>query len=87
MHVTMPWHISVRDQNEEVRKIVDLIREKYGECADLSITCDPCRDFSCRSCKFECNERKEKFTELLEWNINNLSENAQHGKVCENADE
>ncbi|MDR0791028.1 MAG: cation diffusion facilitator family transporter [Methanomassiliicoccaceae archaeon] len=87
MHVTMPWYISVKDQRDEICMIISLIREKYGECADLSITCDPCQEFSCVFCKHECNERKKEFTGLLEWNIKNLSENSQHGKVCENANE
>jgi cation diffusion facilitator family transporter len=88
MHVTMPGYMTVREQREEVCVIISLIRDKYGETTELSVTCDPCRDFSCRSCKCEgCNERKEEFIELLVWDIKNLSENTQHGKVCENANE
>jgi cation diffusion facilitator family transporter len=58
MHVTMPGYMTVREQREEVCLIISLIRDKYGETTELSVTCDPCRDFSCHSCKCECNERK-----------------------------
>ncbi|MDR2866479.1 MAG: cation diffusion facilitator family transporter [Methanomassiliicoccaceae archaeon] len=80
MHVTMPWHMTVMQQKEEVRAITSLIRDRYGESAELSVTSDPCREFSCQSCRCECKERKAPFVRLLEWDINNLSKNAQHGK-------
>ena len=87
MHVTMPWYMTVREQRKEVCKMIALIKENYGDSAELSVSCDPCREFSCRSCRYECGERKTDFMELMEWNINNLARDAQHGEACENGNE
>ncbi|MCL2712265.1 MAG: cation diffusion facilitator family transporter [Methanomassiliicoccaceae archaeon] len=85
MHVTMPWYMTVREQRKEICAIISLIGERYGSSAELSVSCDPCQEFSCRSCKCDCNERREEFVKIVEWNINNLSRDAQHGEN-ENAD-
>jgi len=81
MHVTMPWYMTIREQRKEVSAIIMLIKKDHGAAAELSVTCDPCRTFSCRSCRIECSERKEEFTNVVEWNINNLSKNMQHMAV------
>ncbi|MDR0198507.1 MAG: cation diffusion facilitator family transporter [Methanomassiliicoccaceae archaeon] len=84
MHVTMPWDMSVREQYDEVCAIRALIQKKYGESVDLSVSCDPCKEFSCPGCKRECKERRAEFTKLVDWDIDNLSRDAQHGEVCGN---
>jgi cation diffusion facilitator family transporter len=81
MHVTMPWYMTVIEQQKEICAIISLIRGSYGDSAELSVSCDPCREFSCRSCRYECNDRKEEFVRVVEWNIENLSKDAQHGEV------
>jgi len=83
MHVTMPRYMSVKEQYDEVCAIRSLIQSKYGESVELSVSCDPCEEFSCPGCRRECNERKYKFVKLVEWDIENLSRDAQHGEVCE----
>jgi len=83
MHVTMPWDISVKEQYKEVCAIRTLIQRRYGESVELSVSCDPCMEFSCPGCKRECKERRSGFVKLVEWNIENLSTDAQHGEVCE----
>ncbi|MCL2143831.1 MAG: cation diffusion facilitator family transporter, partial [Methanomassiliicoccaceae archaeon] len=82
MHVTMPWYITVKEQYEEICAIISLIQEKYGDSAELSVLCDPCKEFSCPNCGMECGERREEFVGLIEWNIDNLSRDAQHGEAC-----
>ena len=87
MHVTMPWYLNMREQNEEICSMISLIKESYGGSAELSVTGDPCREFSCRGCRMECDERKEKFVSLVRWDINNLSRDSQHGEVCDDGKE
>jgi len=84
MHVTMPWDMSVKQQYDEVCAIRRLIQEKYGESVELSVSCDPCEEFSCRGCRRECSERKTEFVKLTEWDMENLSRDAQHGECDEN---
>ena len=79
MHVTMPWYLTVKEQRKEICAITDLIKEKYGDSAELSVSCDPCKEFSCSSCRYECGDRKASFVKLVEWDMENLSKNAQHG--------
>jgi len=87
MHVTMPWYMTVIEQRKEVDEMIALIRNSYDDSAELSVSCDPCREFSCASCKFECSERRYDFIELIEWNIDNLARDAQHGEECEDGNE
>jgi len=84
MHVTMPWDMTVKEQYDEVCAIRSLIQKKYGESVELSISCDPCKKFSCPGCRRECNERRAEFVKLVEWNVENLSKDAQHGECNEN---
>lgn len=79
MHITMPWYLTVKEQRKEIISMTELIRSKLGDTVELSVSCDPCREFSCRSCVYECGDRKESFTELVRWNAKNISENMQHG--------
>jgi hypothetical protein len=87
MHVTMPWYMTVKEQRKEVCAIIALIKEKFGEAAELSVTSDPCRSLSCASCRCACNERKQDFIKVVEWNISNLSGDVQHEERCGNGNE
>jgi len=80
MHVTMPWYINVKEQREEVRRLISLIREEHDESAELSVSCDPCREFSCPYCIKSCEHRKAEFVELIKWDAVNLSRDEQHGR-------
>ena len=83
MHVIMPWHMTVKEQRNEVCEIIALIRSVYGESTELSVTSDPCGESLCSSCRYGCEERKADFIKVAEWNINNLSTDIQHTEVCE----
>jgi len=83
MHVTMPWYMTVKEQRKEVCRMIDLIRSKYGESAELSVTCDPCSASSCSSCRYGCGERKSGFIKAEEWDLNVLSTDVQHEELCE----
>jgi len=87
MHVTMPWYMTVKEQRNEVCKLIELIRESYGETAELCVTSDPCDTSLCASCRYECPERKDKFVNTVQWNINNLSNDVYHTERCEDGDE
>jgi cation diffusion facilitator family transporter len=86
MDVTLPEEMSVKEQHEETEAIASLIRKNHGESVDLSISADPCRDFSCGICNLECGIRRSKFSELVKWDIHNLSRDAQHGEMKNDGD-
>ncbi|MDR0334879.1 MAG: cation diffusion facilitator family transporter [Methanomassiliicoccaceae archaeon] len=86
VHVTMPWDMPVEQTYREICKITELIKESYGDSVELSVSCDPCKEFSCPGCRRDCKERKADFVGLVKWDIENLSKDAQHGEVCDNAD-
>jgi cation diffusion facilitator family transporter len=82
LHITMPWYLNIKEQQEEITKLIELIKKDYGEAAELSITSDPCRSSYCSSCKYECSERKEQFIQLTEWNIDELWKDKQHNAAA-----
>jgi len=87
MNVTLCGNMSVREQHEEIESIISLIRKNHGESVDLSISAEPCQEFSCSICSLECGDRRSKFSDLVVWDIHNLSGEAQHGGPNNDDDE
>ena len=83
MHVTMPGDMTVKEQHKEVCSITSLIQEKFGDSVEVSVSCDPCKEFSCPGCKRECGRRKEDYVMTVKWNAENLSRDVQHGEMCD----
>ena len=82
MHVTMPRHMNVEEQYREVCAIRSLIQERFDTTVELSISCDPCREFSCPGCNKEgCPDRVSDHLRPVEWNVRTLAGDKQHGEV------
>ena len=79
-HMTMPWYYSVNQADNEIGQLEQLIKSKFGNQVELFIHIDGCKDFQCKLCGLQnCPERKEAFHEQLEWTIENVWANAEHG--------
>jgi cation diffusion facilitator family transporter len=80
-HMTLPWYFKVADAEQEIKKLEKMVTEHYGNKIELFVHIDGCDVYSCSLCALEnCNERKGKFKEQIFWNIENVWENAKHGK-------
>ncbi len=72
MHVTMPFYMTLREEEKEKRKIIVAVRSKFGKSVDLTLSPEPCMGFSCSHCRNFCPERKDEFVQLVEWNVEML---------------
>lgn len=81
-HLTVPWYLNVHQAHDEVEKLHLLLKEKFGESAELFVHTDGCLDFSCRICqKSDCTERKQQQQERVVWTVENISTNRKHGSL------
>ena len=80
-HMTMPWYYTVNEADNEIQQLEKLIKSKFGSQVELFIHIDGCKDYQCRLCAMEnCKVRKAKLDEQMEWVIDNVWANAEHGK-------
>lgn len=79
-HVTLPFYYSLTQVHDIITEMdQDLNRQFEGGSIEFFIHTDPCMEYSCKHCKLtECAERKHAFTELIEWNEENLLPNKRH---------
>jgi cation diffusion facilitator family transporter len=78
-HLTVPWYFNVHEAHNEVEKLDNLVKEKYGESIELFIHTDGCLDFSCAICtKHPCTVRKSEFEKTIHWNVENVISNKKH---------
>lgn len=81
-HLTVPWYLNVHQAHDEVDKLHTLLKEKFGESAELFVHTDGCLDFSCRICqKSDCAERRQQQQERVVWTVENISTNRKHGSL------
>lgn len=79
-HLTVPWFLNVREAHNEVDTFSALARDEFGESVEFFVHADGCLDFSCKICnKSNCPERKNPFEKRVEWDVNNISSNEEHG--------
>ncbi|WP_185866488.1 cation diffusion facilitator family transporter [Blattabacterium cuenoti] len=58
-HLTVPWFFNVKESNEEVKKLTNLTKDKFGHKVELSVHVDACNNDHCVSCfNISCKERK-----------------------------
>ncbi len=80
-HMTMPWYYTVNEADNEIQRLEKLIKSKFGSQVELFIHIDGCKDYQCRLCAMEnCKERKTNLDQQMEWEIDNVWANAEHGK-------
>lgn len=81
-HMTLPWYYTVAEADKEIDALEDLIRAHFNNQVELFIHIDGCRPYQCKLCALEgCAERQEALQIRLEWNIDNVWTNSEHGKA------
>lgn len=79
-HMTLPWYYRVADAEQEIQKLETMVSEHFGNKIELFIHIDGCDVFSCSLCALnDCPVRKEKFTQQVLWNSENVWINSKHG--------
>jgi divalent metal cation (Fe/Co/Zn/Cd) transporter len=79
-HMTMPWYYTVILADQEIQLLEQLIKSHFGDQVELFIHIDGCKAYQCRLCAVEeCPERLEPLQQQLQWNIENVWANAEHG--------
>ena len=78
-HLTVPWYFNVQDAHEEVKKLEDFVKEKYGDSVEMFVHLDGCESFSCQLCQIQdCAKRQYPFISKVEWTMHNISKNIKH---------
>lgn len=78
-HITLPWYNNLLATHDELKKIEDLITDKFHHRVELFIHPDPCIPTSCSVCSISnCQERKQPFIQSVEWSLSNLLTNEKH---------
>ncbi len=81
-HLTLPWYQQVADADKEIHALEQLIQSNFSNRVELFIHIDSCMPYQCKLCAMSsCPERKEPFAEQLQWSIENIWEDAKHGKT------
>ncbi|MGE0015592.1 MAG: cation diffusion facilitator family transporter [Candidatus Methanomethylophilaceae archaeon] len=78
LHATFPKDMTVGQIEDETQGLEDRITERFGDCIELTVKAEPCRDFSCRLCSRECDMRALKFVSKIEWDEDNMVQKKQH---------
>lgn len=79
-HVTLPFYYSLTQVHDIITEMDQELNQQFeGGSIEFFIHTDPCMEYSCAHCKLSnCKERKHTFTELIEWNDENLLPNKRH---------
>jgi len=78
-HLTLPWYFNIVEAHVEIKKLIQLIANKFGESIEFFVHADNCIDPSCPICfKTDCQVRKHPFVKKIEWNLENIISNQKH---------
>lgn len=78
-HLTVPWYLNVHEAHVEVDRLVDTVRNNFGESVEFFVHADGCLDFSCAICsKTDCTVRKNPFEQQVVWTSANVQSNQKH---------
>ena len=78
-HLTLPWFLSIKQGHEEVKSLENFIQQKFGNTIEFFVHTDSCKPFSCSICNNSlCTYRLHPFNKLIDWNVENASNNKQH---------
>ena len=78
MHVTLPFDMTISEMEKENSRLHESVKEIFGESVDLIMMPEPCKEFSCIHCKRDCGARRAEFIEIINWNVDLLSQEHQH---------
>lgn len=80
-HMTLPYYYEVRQAEQEIYSLEQLIRDRFGAKVELFIHVDGCAPFQCKLCSVEaCPVRQESFETRINWSVENVMTDAKHGK-------
>lgn len=78
-HMTLPWYYNNRDSHKELDDMETLVKQHYGDQAEMFIHTDPCNEISCQLCQLHtCDVRQHQFIKTLVWTADNVLSDAQH---------
>lgn len=80
-HLTLPWYLQVKNADEEIQALEQLIRDHFGDKVELFVHIDGCQYYQCKLCSVpDCPVRAEPLRERLVWNSHNVLKDSKHGK-------
>jgi cation diffusion facilitator family transporter len=78
-HITLPWYNDLKTSHDELKKVEDLVLQKFHDKVELFIHPDPCLPFSCSICQLsECKVRQKPFEQKVAWTLENVMLNQKH---------
>ncbi len=78
LHATFPKEMTVGQIEDETHELEGCIMDRFGDCIELTVKAEPCRDYSCRLCNRDCEMRASKFISKVEWDEDNMVQKKQH---------
>jgi cation diffusion facilitator family transporter len=78
-HLTVPWYDTVREAQEIVERLTELIVKEFGESMEFFVHEDACTESSCPICsKLDCPVRIHPFEKRIDWTLSNIITNRKH---------
>jgi cation diffusion facilitator family transporter len=78
-HLTLPWYFDVAEAHVEVNYLENLIRNHFGEAAEMFVHIDGCSTEACFICqKKDCEKRLAAAQKPILWTVENVSNNKRH---------
>ncbi|WP_185871548.1 cation diffusion facilitator family transporter [Blattabacterium cuenoti] len=73
-HLTVPWFFNVKEANQEVKKLTQLTKDKFGNKVELSVHVEACSNKHCIFCfNYSCQVRKNLFQKKILWTLDKTS--------------
>jgi cation diffusion facilitator family transporter len=67
-HFTLPWYYTVRESEQEIQELTDLLHRELSQPLELFFHIDPCSPTDCKYClKQDCKVREEDFERRVVW--------------------
>jgi len=77
MHIVLPLSMTLIEQDREFNELKDIVISEFGEYVDLILMGESCNGNMCRFCNIVCDDRKEGFQSLIEWDIDTVTDETE----------
>ena len=78
-HLTVPWYLNVHEAHDEIDKLTEIVRAKFGDSIEFFVHSDGCLPISCPICiKDNCPVRQHAFQKRIHWTVQNVQVNEKH---------